>query len=277
MAMHENDLDRVSRQGTEAWKRLKKEKNWNDWIKVGDALLVGRDLAMHQAETNQPQGSAYNIAFGRWLKQYRLDDMDKGDRARLFNVMAELPQIEEWRRTLALGERLKLNHPNAVLRKFKAAHAPPKPPREKKSKDASAAALDEAAASITAATDRLQSLTNGDRRFDLSPEMIEESARNFAELYGAEPAQRFADALRPAGRGGGAPARTDFPSTAEGLRAGVAALLPLTDKSLGWPETKKADAVRKNLFKALGAAWELLKAPTPGEKAGHKPEPIEVE
>jgi hypothetical protein len=132
------------------------------------------------------------------------------------------------------------------------------------------AALDEAAASITAATDRLQGLANGDRRFDLSsPESIEESARNFAEIYGAEPAQRFAEALRPAGRGG---ERTDSPSAAEGLRAGIAALLLLTDKSLGWPETKKADAVRKKLFKALDTAWELLTAP-----AGHKPEPVEVE
>lgn len=62
--------------------------------------------------------------------------MDKGDRSRLYQVMDNLPQIEEWRQTITLAERLKLNHPNAVLRKWKAfiepekrpdPNAPPKP------------------------------------------------------------------------------------------------------------------------------------------------------
>jgi hypothetical protein len=118
--MREDERDRVSRQGAEAWRRLKKEKSWVDWVKVGEALLVGRDWAMHQAGTNQPTGKGYNVAFGEWLSKYKLDDMDKGDRSRLFKVMDNLPMIEEWRRTLTLTERLKLNHPNAVLRKWQA-------------------------------------------------------------------------------------------------------------------------------------------------------------
>jgi hypothetical protein len=118
--MREDERDRVSRQGAEAWRRLKKEKSWVDWVKVGEALLVGRDWAMHQAGTNQPAGKGYNAAFSEWLSKYKLDDMDKGDRSRLFKVMDNLPMIEEWRRTLTLTERLKLNHPNAVLRKWQA-------------------------------------------------------------------------------------------------------------------------------------------------------------
>ena len=135
MAMHEAELDRVVRQGTEAWRRLKKDKNYGDWIKVGEAHQVGREWAMHQAGSNKPEGKAYNTAFGEWLTRYKFDDMDKGNRSRLFELMENLPQIEEWRRTLPLSERLKLNHPNAVLRKWKAfmkpeprdAHGEPKP------------------------------------------------------------------------------------------------------------------------------------------------------
>jgi hypothetical protein len=56
------------------------------------------------------------------------NDMEKGDRSRLFAVMDNLPMIEEWRRKLTLTERLKLNHPNAVLRKWKAAFEPPPDP-----------------------------------------------------------------------------------------------------------------------------------------------------
>lgn len=125
--MREDDRDRISRLGTEAWKRLKKTKDYNDWLKVGEALTVGREWAMNQAQTNKPEGKAYNMAFGEWMERYKLGDMDKGDRSRLFQVMEALPQIEEWRRTLTMTERLKLNHPNAVLRKWKAAWEVPDP------------------------------------------------------------------------------------------------------------------------------------------------------
>jgi hypothetical protein len=133
--MHEEERVRVSRQGTAAWQRLKKEKNYHDWLKVGEAHQVGREWAMSQAGTNRPQGKGYNLVFAEWLTKYRFDDMDKGDRSRLFELMDNLAQIEQWRQTLTLTERLKLNHPNAVLRKWKAfmkpeprdAHGEPKP------------------------------------------------------------------------------------------------------------------------------------------------------
>jgi hypothetical protein len=130
--MREDERDRVSRLGSEAWKRLKKCKDYNDWLKVGEALLVGREWAMDQAQTNKPEGKGYNLCFSEYLQRYRLDDMDKGDRSRLFQMMDALPQIEEWRRTLTLTERLKLNHPNAVLRKFKAAFEVPDPSKAAK-------------------------------------------------------------------------------------------------------------------------------------------------
>lgn len=123
--MREDDRDRVSRLGTEAWRRLKKTKDYHDWIKVGEALRCGREWAMNQAQTNKPEGKGYNFAFGEWMQRYKMDDMDKGERSRLFQMMDALPQIEEWRRTLTLTERLKLNHPQAVLRKFKAAFEVP--------------------------------------------------------------------------------------------------------------------------------------------------------
>jgi hypothetical protein len=130
--MREDERDRVGRLGSEAWKRLKKTKDYHDWIKVGEALLVGREWAMNQAETNKPEGKGYNLCFSEYLQRYKLDDMDKGDRSRLFQMMDALPQIEEWRRTLTLTERLKLNHPNTVLRKFKAAFEVPDPSKPAK-------------------------------------------------------------------------------------------------------------------------------------------------
>jgi hypothetical protein len=118
--MREDERDRVARQGMQAWARLKKGKSWTDWLQVGEALQVGREWAMHQAGVNKPEGKGYNTAFSEWLTKYKLDDMDKGDRSRLFSVMDNLPAIDEWRQTLTLTQKLALNHPQAVLRKWKA-------------------------------------------------------------------------------------------------------------------------------------------------------------
>ena len=119
MATRDTDeQDRIVRQGTAAWKRLKKDKSWTDWLAVGEALQVGRELAMYQAGTNEPSGKGYSQAFSRWLVANKLDDMDKSDRAKLFKVMDNLAAIEQWRAKLTLSERLKLNHPVTVLRNY---------------------------------------------------------------------------------------------------------------------------------------------------------------
>ena len=125
--MREDDLDRVCRQGKEAWERLATDQSWTDWVAVGEALLIGRTQAMAEAETNTPTGKGYNIAFGKWLKKYELGGMDSGDRTRLFEVMDNRPAIETWRGTLDRTRRLKLNHPSTVLRKWKASTQPKKP------------------------------------------------------------------------------------------------------------------------------------------------------
>lgn len=119
--MREDDRARVERQMTLAWQRLKKDESWSDWIEVGEGFLVGRDWAMQQAGTNRPEGKGYNLCFGEWMKRNKVDDMDKGDRSRLFQMMDNLPQIEDWRMNrLTISERLKLNHPATVWRKWKA-------------------------------------------------------------------------------------------------------------------------------------------------------------
>lgn len=117
---------RVIKLGVEAWKRLKKSKSWNDWIAVGDALVLGRDWAMRQAQTNRPEGKAYNLAMGEWLVRHKLDDVDKSVRSRLIDCIENLGAIEEWRSTLPLSQRLVWNHPNSVWHQWRRAIEPPK-------------------------------------------------------------------------------------------------------------------------------------------------------
>ncbi len=78
----------------------------------------GRDRA---AETEQPIGSRYNSEFGSWLARHHFDNIDKGDRSRLIEVIDNLPAIEAWRATLTQTACLRLDHPSSILRKWKAA------------------------------------------------------------------------------------------------------------------------------------------------------------
>jgi len=121
----QTECNRIEQEARAAWKRLKKGKSWHDWIIVGEGLVLWRQEAMHEAGVNRPEGKGYNMAFGNKLVENKLDDMDKGDRARLFDCMDNLASIEEWRQRLTLPQRMMVNHPSTVWRRWKKAMAVP--------------------------------------------------------------------------------------------------------------------------------------------------------
>jgi hypothetical protein len=109
--------------GQEAWHRLGRDHTWENWRHVGAALLIGRSGAMREAGVNRPVGRRYNVVFAAWLDKFGFENLDKADRSRLFAVMDHLPEIETWRATLTPAQRLRLNHPSAVFRKWQSANA----------------------------------------------------------------------------------------------------------------------------------------------------------
>jgi hypothetical protein len=117
----------VVRAGQEAWGRLRSNATWNDWKQVGKAHVIGRHKAMIEAGVNQPIGRRYNQAFGTWQRQFGFENLDQGDRARLFEVMGHVEEIDAWLATLTISERLRLNHPTTVLRKWKGSTVVPNP------------------------------------------------------------------------------------------------------------------------------------------------------
>ena len=125
----DDKLDQIGRAMMTAWQRVKKAQTrmWGDWMTIGEGLLEGRRWAMQMAGTNQPEGKGYVTAFGEWLKRYKVDDMDKSDRAKLLQLMEERPAVEEWRATLPDYERRSLNNPIIVWRKWTAATRVKKP------------------------------------------------------------------------------------------------------------------------------------------------------
>lgn len=116
------DLERIGRAAQLAWSRIKKAqaKMWGDWMTIGEGLIEGRRWAMKMAGTDKPEGKGYVTNFGEWLKRFKLDDMDKSDRAKLLQLMEERPAVEEWRAQLTDYERRNLNNPTLLWRKWTA-------------------------------------------------------------------------------------------------------------------------------------------------------------
>jgi hypothetical protein len=99
------------RKGKEAWDRLQNNSNsnWQDWCAIGWAHVIGRAAAMREARVNTPKGRRYNAAFTAWQSKHGFENLDSGDRCRLFEVMDHLPEIEAWRQTLTPRKRAGLN------------------------------------------------------------------------------------------------------------------------------------------------------------------------
>jgi hypothetical protein len=118
----EDRLDEIGNAMRKAWSRVKnaQSKLWSEWMIIGEGLLEGRRWAMAQAGVNKPEGKGYVVAMGEWLVRYKVDDMDKGDRAKLLQLMEERPAVEEWRASLTDHERRNLNNPVVIWRKWTA-------------------------------------------------------------------------------------------------------------------------------------------------------------
>jgi hypothetical protein len=113
-------------QGVDAWRRLQQNQrtSWQDWIRVGHALLILRRDTMLETKANRPMGWRYNAAFGAALKANGLDGINGQDRYRLLICLEHEIEIESWRATLTDVQRLRWNHPNSIWMHFTKAFAP---------------------------------------------------------------------------------------------------------------------------------------------------------
>ncbi len=147
LCCHNPSLNETIRIGQEAMTR--KRRAWADWIAIGEALQAGRAEVMRDVHTNQPTGRQYEKAMAEWLVANGFKEIDKGVRCRLLECLQYSDEIKKWRELLTESERFRFNHPDAVLRKWKAATAIPdptatsKPSPYAKLKDAHAEVIEE--------------------------------------------------------------------------------------------------------------------------------------
>jgi hypothetical protein len=126
------ELESTIRQGEEVLK-IKEQgaaTDWEDWMGIGAGLAAGRTLAMLNARVSKPEGRRYSVAFSSWLSGLHYKTMDPDTRAALLRCHDRADLIEAWRREkLTPPQRLDLNHPRSVWRRYSKslAEAEPKP------------------------------------------------------------------------------------------------------------------------------------------------------
>ena len=117
--------DDIVRRGQEALQRLR--RSYDDWMDVAEALDVGRTQVMRELHTNKPVGRRYAKEMGEWLRARGFHLINEGTRNRLLECLQHKTEIEKWRARLTDAERFRFNHPDTILRKWKAASAVPNP------------------------------------------------------------------------------------------------------------------------------------------------------
>jgi hypothetical protein len=115
--------------GQAAWKRLQErpKATWQDWLVVGQALVVGRAEVMQEASTNRPFGLRYSRLMKKWLTQNGLNDINDQERYRVILCLENLSAIEKWRNDLPWAQRVRLNNAKAVWGRWKKSTTQPKP------------------------------------------------------------------------------------------------------------------------------------------------------
>jgi len=179
--------DEIGKAMQAAWARVKKSEArlWSEWMTIGEGLMEGRVFAMQVAGVNTPQGRGYVTAYAEWLHKYRVDDMDKSVRAKLLNIMEERPAIEEWRATLAINDRRRLNNPDVVWRKWQAATKVKKPKKRTGEAGRATAHLEEANERISELEQELATATT-----PLEERLAELSDEEWIALRDAEDKRR---------------------------------------------------------------------------------------
>jgi hypothetical protein len=114
--------EKLIEQGKAAWESLKRVESWDQWRTIGFAIEAGRKDIMKSLNINDPHSNAKKLKdeIGIWLKATGFNEIDKTVRSRLRSCIEHLTQIEEWRKTLDANERVALNHPNSIWRKYEA-------------------------------------------------------------------------------------------------------------------------------------------------------------
>ena len=106
----------------------KRDRTFGRWLDYSNAVVAVRTEAMREAFTNQPIGKAYNASYARIMKREKLDVFDANTRKDCAAMVDNLHHPVDARRATAFwrgarkldtSTRARLNHPSAIMRRWK--------------------------------------------------------------------------------------------------------------------------------------------------------------
>jgi hypothetical protein len=177
--------------------RLKRGQSWDDWLKIGVFLNIGRNKAMLRAGTNEPIGARYIKAFSEWMAQYAwIGDIDKATRTHAMWCVDHLDDLARLRENMGLTQRLAANHPTTMRRKWdKAQKEQDKAPVEKK--EPRSAALERELEAVAAERDKWRHKAEKDGSlFDLKQDSTKIIAATIASNMSIYRLRELAKALQ---------------------------------------------------------------------------------
>jgi hypothetical protein len=108
-----------AQEAADAADRLKRGQSWDDWLKIGTFLNIGRNKAMLRAGTNEPIGARYIKAFSEWMAVYPwIGDIDKATRVHAMWAVDHVEELTRLRENMGLTQRLACNHPTSMRRRW---------------------------------------------------------------------------------------------------------------------------------------------------------------
>src|SRR4051794_19877097 len=110
----------IVRQSDEAFVHV--SRTWSHWMKVRAGLAILRDVAMRETGSRNDMSKLYKKRFHDLLACCSYRNMADTTTKVLLSCAGAAPAIDDWHASLSEARRLQLNHPDRVLRAFRAEH-----------------------------------------------------------------------------------------------------------------------------------------------------------
>jgi hypothetical protein len=108
--------------------RIKRSRQWQDWVQVGAAIEEAHDDMMRRLRLNSENGSSHNGPWGEILRASGFAEIPSHDRVALRDCLRNLEAITLWRESLEELVQQRYNHPRRVLEHWRAHLNPDKDP-----------------------------------------------------------------------------------------------------------------------------------------------------
>src|SRR5262249_27232184 len=115
---------KVIRAGRDAWDNIKRAETFEGWLAIGQAITIGRAVALRASGSTFPNGPSYSRALREWCDAHGFRGMDKQTRYAATELIANLDAITAWRVTLPEHRRRRLVQAASNLRHWRRSLVP---------------------------------------------------------------------------------------------------------------------------------------------------------